>query len=574
MKNNLSNDPSPYLQQHKNNPVNWQLWNKSTLKDAKTFKKPILLSIGYASCHWCHVIAHESFEDLETAKLMNQYFINIKVDREERPDIDFVFQNCYQLFNRSGGGWPLTIFLDENAVPFMSGTYFPKIEKNGLPSFKDVLKKVGGIYETQRTEIIKNSPIISKALEIKKNPVINQDLTSILDLTINNLDEINGGYKGSPKFPVYYFYETLLYFYNKEKDEKFLKPISLILLKLCSQGIYDHVEGGISRYTVDDKWLIPHFEKMLYDNVQFVSILSKYLKINSDKYFIHKIEQTINFLKGNFTNREGNGLLGSAYDADSEGEEGKYYVFSFDELKKIENIEKYFEISPTGNWEGKIILKEKEAAIIPQKIINSLKELRQNKTKPFFDNKSQLDLNCMWVSALISAHKILPQAKYLLEAERFFKKIEQKFSILNLFHSNSKEIVFLEDHAYMIKTLIDLYEETLNTRYKLCAQELTQKTIEKFYHKEKNLFQKNPILSNDIFSEPLDVSDHTIPNGNAIMLMNFARLGMLKEGKIFCDSLNGYLNIYKSSMSSTIKSIDFFNEVLLGKNCNTDGCKI
>ena len=159
MKNNLSNDPSPYLQQHKNNPVNWQLWNKSTLKDAKTFKKPILLSIGYASCHWCHVMAHESFEDLETAKLMNQYFINIKVDREERPDIDFVFQNCYQLFNRSGGGWPLTIFLDENAVPFMSGTYFPKIEKNGLPSFKDVLKKVGGIYETQRTEIIKNSPI-------------------------------------------------------------------------------------------------------------------------------------------------------------------------------------------------------------------------------------------------------------------------------------------------------------------------------------------------------------------------------------------------------------------------------
>ena len=574
MKNNLSTDPSPYLQQHKNNPVDWQLWSKNTLKNAKFFKKPILISIGYASCHWCHVMAHESFEDLETAKLMNQYFINIKVDREERPDIDFVFQNCYQLFNRSGGGWPLTIFLDENAVPFMSGTYFPKIEQNGLPSFKDVLKKVGDIYKTQRTAIIKNSPIIIKALELKKNPVINQDLISILNLTINNLDEVNGGYKGSPKFPIYYVYETLLYFYNKTKEKNFLRPVSLILSKLCSQGIYDHVEGGVSRYTVDDKWLVPHFEKMLYDNVQFISILSKYLKINSNKYFINKVEQTINYLRVNFTNHEGDGLLGSAYDADSEGEEGKYYIFTFDEIKKIENIEKYFEISPNGNWEGKIILKEKELKTPPQNMINSLNELRKNKKKPFFDNKSQLDLNCMWVNALISAHKVMPEGEYLMEAEKFFKKIEKKFSISNLFHSNSKEIVFLEDYAYMIKTLIDLSEETLKARYRLCAQELTQDAINKFYHKEKNLFQKNPILSNDIFSEPLDVSDHTIPNGNSIMLMNFARLGLIKEGKILCDSLNGYLNIYKSSMSSTIKSIDYFNEVLLGKNCNDDGCKI
>ena len=261
MKNILSSDPSPYLQQHKNNPVNWQTWSQTSLSYAKENKKPILLSIGYSSCHWCHVMAHESFEDQSTADIMNKYFVNIKVDREERPDLDFIFQSSFQLFNQSSGGWPLTMFLDENGVPFMGGTYFPKEEKHGLPAFKTILNKVNEAYSGQRLQIIKQKNLIIKNLELKKTNVINQDAEPILEKILKNLDNENGGYKGAPKFPTFYVFDTLIYFYNKTKNLKYLNPIKLILKKLCSKGIYDHVEGGLSRYTVDEKWLIPHFEK-------------------------------------------------------------------------------------------------------------------------------------------------------------------------------------------------------------------------------------------------------------------------------------------------------------------------
>ena len=234
-KNNLNYDLSPYLKQHKNNPVNWQTWSIENLEYAKKNQKPILLSVGYASCHWCHVMAHESFEDIETANLMNKYFLNIKVDREERPDLDFVFQSAFQLFNQSGGGWPLTMFLDENGVPFMGGTYFPKTSQNELPSFKEVLKKVHDTYADQRENIIKQKNLISKNLDLKKNPVLTQDLKPILDISINYLDSIKGGYKGAPKFPTFNLYETLLYFYNKTNDAKYLNPVSLIMKQLCSK---------------------------------------------------------------------------------------------------------------------------------------------------------------------------------------------------------------------------------------------------------------------------------------------------------------------------------------------------
>ena len=338
-KNILSNDLSPYLKQHKDNPVYWQTWSKETLEFARLNKSPILLSIGYASCHWCHVMAHESFEDNDTAKTMNELFVNIKVDREERPDLDFIFQSSFQLFNQTGGGWPLTMFLDENGVPFMGGTYFPKHAKHGLPSFKEVLKKVSKVYEEQRDNIIKQKDLIIKNLDLKKNSVLQQDLEPILETSLANLDNIKGGYKGSPKFPTFNLYETLLYFYNKSHDRKFLDPVKLIINKLCSRGIYDHVEGGIARYTVDEDWIIPHFEKMLYDNAQFILLLSKYCKINTKNYYKDKLEQTIEFLRKSFLNKEG--FLGSAYDADSEGEEGKYYIYEYEEIKDLENFDKF-----------------------------------------------------------------------------------------------------------------------------------------------------------------------------------------------------------------------------------------
>ncbi len=567
-KNNLINNQSPYLNQHKDNPVNWQIWSKDILEFTKQNKKPILLSIGYASCHWCHVMAHESFEDEETAKIMNKFFVNIKVDREERPDLDFIFQSSFQLFNQTAGGWPLTMFLDENGIPFMGGTYFPKVPKHGLPSFKEVLKKVSNAYQDQRENIIKQKDLIIRSLDLKKNSVLNQDLEPLIEMSLSNLDILKGGYKGAPKFPTFNLYETLLYFYNKTKDKKFLKPVELIIKQLCSKGIYDHVEGGISRYTVDENWIVPHFEKMLYDNTQFVLLLSKYCKINPNIYYKTKLVQTVEFLKKNFLNKEG--FLGSAYDADSDGEEGKYYVFSYEELKNLQNIEKYFEIDPNGNWENKIILVEKEKP--NEEILKKLLEIRQKRNKPFFDEKTQLDLNCLWISSLVAANEIIPEKKYFKLAEEFFSKIEKKYIKDRIYHSYSKDIVFIEDYAFLINALNDLSDKTMSLHYKNLARKLSYEAINKFYIDDKNIFQKNSIKNNDIFLKPIDIGDNTIPNGNAIMLINLIRLGMMTEAKKLSESLNGYLNIYKNHMMTSLRAIDFYKNIKEGKNCNEQGC--
>ena len=569
-RNNLSDNLSPYLKQHEDNPVHWQTWSKNPLEFAKQNKKPILLSIGYASCHWCHVMAHESFEDKDTAKVMNELFVNIKVDREERPDLDFIFQSSFQLFNQTGGGWPLTMFLDENGVPFMGGTYFPKEPKQGLPSFKEVLLKVSEAYKDQRQNIINQKNLIIKNLELKKNSVLNQDLEPILEIALKRLDTIKGGYKGAPKFPTFNLYETFFYFYNKSKDKKYLEPIDLIIKQLCSKGIYDHVEGGIARYTVDEDWIIPHFEKMLYDNAQFVLILSKYCKLKPNNYFKKKLDQTINFLLKNFVNKRG--FFGSALDADSDGVEGKYYTFSYDEIKDIEEIDKYFDVKPEGNWENKIILIEKKKP--NENTLKKLLEIRSKRNKPFFDDKTQLDLNCLMISALVAANEILPEKNYLKLAEEFFIKIEKKYIKNNIYHSYSKEIVFIEDYAFLINSLNDLYDKTMNFKYKDLSKKLSLEAIDKFYLSNKNIFQKSPKTNNDVFFSPIDIGDNTIPNGNAMMLINFVRLGMMEEAEKLSDSLNGYLNIYKNHMMTSLRAIDFYCNAKDGKNCNEHGCKI
>jgi uncharacterized protein YyaL (SSP411 family) len=452
----------------------------------------------------------------------------------------------------------------------MGGTYFPKEPNHGLPSFKEVLKKVSDTYKEQREKIIKQKDLIIKNLDLKKNSVLNQDLEPILEMSLKHLDSVKGGYKGAPKFPTFNLFETLLYFYNSSNNKKYLKPVELIIKQLCSKGIYDHVEGGIARYTVDEDWIIPHFEKMLYDNTQFVLLLSKYCKIDSDKYYKGKLEQTIEFLKNNFLNKEG--FFGSAYDADSEGEEGKYYIYSYNEIKDIENIGKYFEINPAGNWENKIILVEKEKPT--KEILNKLFEIRLRKRKPFFDDKTQLDLNCLMISALIAANEILPKNGYLKLAEEFFLKIEKKYIGDKIHHSYSKDIVFIEDYAFLINAINDLSDKTMNFKYKDLARKLSQEAITKFFLEDKNIFQKNPKNNKDIFFKPIDIGDNTIPNGNAIMLINFIKLGMMDEAKKLSVSLNGYLNVYKNHMMTAIRALDFFNNINSGKNCNEQGCKI
>ena len=301
-------------------------------------------------------------------------------------------------------------------------------------------------------------------------------------------------------------------------------------------------------------------------------MVSKYLRIKKNKYFEKKILQTTNFIIENFTNQEGQ-LLGSAYDADSEGVEGKYYVFSYEELKKIKGIEQYFDIKPEGNWENKIILKEIKTP--PNTIVFELKKLREKKIKPFFDTKVQLDLNCLWISALISAEQILPNNNFLKIAETYYEKLEKIFfNKEKLQHTTLKQEVFLEDYAYSVAMFLDLYDQTLKPNYLFKAKKLCKKTIELFYIKEKSIFQKNVITNNDLFHKPIDISDGNIPNGNSVMLLNFSRLKMKNEAKELSNSLNGYLNVYKSLMASALKSIDYFNTIDSNKNCTADGCLI
>ena len=425
MTNKLKNENSPYLKQHEDNPVDWLAWNKESLKKAQKEQKPIFLSVGYASCHWCHVMAHESFENKETAKIMNDKFINIKVDREERPDLDSIFQKSLGILTGAQGGWPLSMFLDENAVPFSGGTYFPPKAMHGRPSFIQVLENVSKVYSENREKIISQvSQLQTVFKELKrKNAVLKQDLEPYAEKIINYLDEENGGFQGAPKFPQFYIFDTILYFYNKNNNQKFFKPVEKLLMNISSRGIYDHLEGGIARYTVDDKWIVPHFEKMLYDNILYVNLLNNFLQTENSKYLKNKLIQTINFINSEFKSEKS--LLGSAYDADSEGVEGKYYIWKFDELEnilkdKLSLFQEKYTISKEGNFEGSNILVEKKDITFSEVDLIKIKEIehilvteRKKRIKPFFDSKIQTDLNCYWLYSNLFSSLVLENKKLM-----------------------------------------------------------------------------------------------------------------------------------------------------------------
>tara|TARA_B100000989_G_scaffold233943_1_gene180778 strand:+ start:22803 stop:24755 length:1953 start_codon:yes stop_codon:yes gene_type:complete len=534
MTNKLKFEKSPYLVQHKNNPVNWMPWNNNSLNLAKDTRKPIFLSIGYASCHWCHVMAHESFESIETAEILNDKFINIKVDREERPDLDYIFQRSLSILTGAQGGWPLSMFLDENAVPFTGGTYFPPKENNGQPSFNQVIQNVAKVYAENREKIISQVDqmrMVFKEIH-KKNSVLKQDLEPFAEKILQYMDEENGGFRGAPKFPQFYVFDTILYFYKKNKKIDFLKPVEILLKSISSKGIYDHLIGGISRYTVDSKWIIPHFEKMLYDNILFVKILNEYILISNNNYFKKKLIQTINFINQDFKNEYN--LLGSAYDADSDGIEGKYYIWKYDELTSIlnEDIEifkKKFNISKEGNFEGSNILVEKLDTSFDEKELKIIErcqlkliDIRKKRKKPFFDDKTQTDLNAYWIYTILHSSYVLNKPTLKKKAIENFKILENKLKqkIYHCYEKNKLQVdVFLEDYAYLSLLHIAIYEtHNDHTMLKKCSK-LLKEGWDLFFDEENNVFQKNSKKDNDLFVKPIDLIDNNIPNGNSIFLL-------------------------------------------------------
>mgnify|MGYP001184345675 FL=1 len=575
MANLLKNEKSPYLKQHENNPVEWYAWNKETLQKAKNEKKPIFLSVGYASCHWCHVMAHESFEDDNTAKIMNEKFINIKVDREERPDLDYVFQKSLSILTGTQGGWPLSMFLDENAVPFTGGTYFPPKEMQGRPDFKKVLNNVSDVYRDNREKIIAQASqmqnIFSKVNQ--KSSVLSQSLEPFAEKIITYLDEENGSFKGAPKFPQFYMFDAIFYFYLKTNNNKFLTPVKTLLSNISSKGIYDQLGGGISRYAVDEKWIIPHFEKMLYDNIQYVDLLAKFFQKTKNEYFKNKLIQTINFLNNEFKNEEK--LYGSAYDADSEGIEGKYYVWSHDELKNLlgKNLalfEKKYEISSSGNFEGKNILVESQQKLteIEEKKISEInKKLvdnRNKRIKPFFDNKSQTDLNAYILETLLKASVILEDEKL---KEQTFKTLEifnEKLSnkIYHCYQSTQID-AFLEDYVYYALLFTTLYELTGDEKYIHRSIDIMTETWKLFYNDKTGFFQKNKLDDNDLFVDPVDLNDSNIPNGNSVYLYICNKLYTItnerrwfEKTEVLKKTFHQTINSFYSQMFSFIKALD------------------
>ncbi len=581
MENLLKKERSPYLKQHESNPVHWYPWGRKALDKAKELKKPIFLSVGYASCHWCHVMAHESFEDKNTAAVMNEKFINIKVDREERPDLDNVFQKSLAILTGTPGGWPLSMFLDENGVPFSGGTYFPPQEMYGRPSFVNILKQVSDFYTKNKDKIIQQASQIKDVFQKnqKKSSVIGQNLNPHLEAMLNYIDFEWGGFKGSPKFPQFYVFESFLHFYKKNKNKKFYDAVKILLNNVCSRGLYDHLLGGIARYSTDDRWIAPHFEKMLYDNILFVNLLGQFYLQEPNEYYKEKLIQTVEFVNNSFKNKEN--LLGSAFDADSEGIEGKYYVWDDKELrsaleKDYNLFAKYFDISENGNWEGKNILIEKSIKPTKEeneklkKIKNKLLSIREKRPKPFFDDKTQIDLNTYWISTLIFVAEVFNKEEWKKLSLSNYNLIKDltKNEIYHCYKDKDGVKVFLDDYTYLAQLMINFYEITGEINYLNDAKKIVQQTWDLFYDKENKILQKNPIKQNDLFVPPLDINDSNIPNGNSVFLLNCKKLeaitgdtkwqGMAKE---LTQSFHSFLNLKSTQMASYIKNLDMCEEL-------------
>jgi len=581
VSNLLKNEKSPYLKQHENNPVHWYPWNKKALEKAKELKKPIFLSVGYASCHWCHVMAHESFEDKNTASLMNEKFINIKVDREERPDLDNVFQKSLAILTGVPGGWPLSMFLDENGVPFSGGTYFPPKEMYGRASFGNILNQVSEFYEKNRDKIIQQASQIKDVFQKdqKKSSVIGQNLNPHLEAMLNYIDFEWGGFQGSPKFPQFYVFESFLHFYKRNKNKKFYDAVKILLNNVCSRGLYDHLLGGIARYSTDDRWIAPHFEKMLYDNILFINLLGQFYLQEPNEYYKEKLIQTVEFINNSFKNKEN--LLGSAYDADSEGVEGKYYVWDDKELRNVLEKDyslfaKYYDISENGNWEGKNILIEKSIKPTKEeneklkKVKDKLLNIREKRPKPFFDDKTQIDLNAYWISTLIFVAEVFDKEEWKKLSLSNYNLIKNltKDEIYHCYKDKDGVKVFLDDYAYLAQLMINFYETTGEISYLEDAKKIAQQTWDLFYDKENKVLQKNPIKQNDLFVPPLDINDGNIPNGNNVFLLNCKKLEVITGDakwqsmtKELMQSFHSFLNLKSSQMTSYIKNLDICEEL-------------
>lgn len=542
--NHLKNETSPYLLQHAGNPVNWYPWCDEAFERAKTEDKPIFLSIGYSTCHWCHVMERESFENTETADILNKSYISIKVDREERPDIDSVYMNVCQVLTGSGG-WPMSIIMTWDQKPFFAGTYFPVHSRFGMPGFTDVLNAVTQMWKTQRDKLLDSARQITEILKSEETASKFQTDEDIVKAAVDTLqkqfDSTCGGFGQAPKFPMPHELMLLMYYSKQTNDNSALEMAEKTLLQMRKGGIFDHIGGGFSRYSTDRFFLAPHFEKMLYDNALLIITYTAAYSLTEKKIYLETATRTADYILREMTSPEGGYYC--AQDADSEGVEGKYYTFTLDEIISVlgdngHNFAKAFDITEHGNFEGVNIpnlLKSGELSTDFTAEFHKLYKYRKTRTKLHLDDKKLLSWNSMMIAAMSMLYRVSLDQKYLHSAKKAQRFIEHNMSTGTSLYTSYRESkrseqAFLDDYAYYIAALIELYNSTLDKRYILKAENFCSEAVKKFAD-EKGGF--NMCQKTKLFKNPKELYDGAVPSGNSLMAYDFVRLYQLTQNDLY-----------------------------------------
>ena len=560
MSNSLANESSPYLLQHKNNPVDWYSWNDESLEIAKKENKPIFLSVGYSSCHWCHVMAHESFENHDVAKIMNDSFVNIKVDREERPDIDDIYQKVCQM-STGQGGWPLSVFLTPDQRPFYVGTYFPVLDGYGRPGFGSLCRQLAQSWKEKPSDIEKaaeNFMINLSRLEKISEP--SKITKSILDEAAVNLLQIAdtnyGGFGQAPKFPNASNLSFLFRYSKLSGISKFKDFALLTLKKMARGGIFDQIGGGFHRYSTDARWLVPHFEKMLYDNALLPIVYCEAYQITKDPFFLDVVKKTLDYVIREMTSPEG--VFYSAQDADTDGEEGQTFVWKKNEIEEILGNDSdlfciYYDVTDGGNFEGKTILANniKASALAfkfgksedqVHKIISDgaekLLDVRKNRVQPGKDDKALTAWNGLMISAFIKGYKISGESKYLkvgVSATNFYQAEFEEHGVLNRVFKDgtSKLNAYLDDYAYLTNAIVDMFEITGELKHLEFAIKLSDYLVEHFWDEKNSSFFFTADNHEKLIIRPKSNYDLSMPSGNSVAANAFLRLYHITQEEKF-----------------------------------------
>ncbi|GAB6179663.1 thioredoxin domain-containing protein [Desulfotomaculum defluvii] len=585
--NRLINEKSPYLLQHAHNPVDWFSWGEDAFAKAKKEDKPIFLSVGYSTCHWCHVMERESFESEDVADVLNQYFISIKVDREERPDIDQIYMNVCQALTGSGG-WPLTIIMTPNQKPFFAGTYFPKTSNYGRPGLIEVLEQISGMWQGERSRLLEIGDKLTSHMQAEASTAPGQLPADILEQTYRlfekNYDKSYGGFGNAPKFPTPHNLMFLLRYWYKTGEEKALDMVAETLDAMHRGGIYDHIGFGFARYSTDKKWLVPHFEKMLYDNALLAFAFMETYQITKNPRFGRIAKEIFTYILRDMTSPEGG--FYSAEDADSEGVEGKFYVWQPEEVIKLlgpvdgELFCRYYDITTKGNFEGASIPNlinqnplqfAEELDISLEDLVEGLEkcrktlfEEREKRIHPYKDDKILTSWNGLMIAALAKGAQVFQSNLYLEAAEKamdfIFAKLQRPNGRLLARYREGEAAyqAYLDDYAFIIWALLELYQASFEPRYLQNAVNLTEAMLDLFYDNEHGGFYFYGKDSEELFSRPKDIYDGAIPSGNSVATVNLLKLARLTESSRYGEIAKQQLQVFAGDLERYPAGYSFF----------------